>query len=135
MPSETVTEEPSTLRSVRWLDGDNGEGVLRVIDQRRLPGDLVYADLSSAEDVIEAIRTLAIRGANSIGAAGAFGYAFAVRDGMSDGEAVAQVSGARPTAVTLMHGVQAASRAYRDGGFWNDAVRAGKEVLEHDAGA
>ena len=46
----------------RW-DGD----VLRVVDQRRLPGELVDLEIRSASDAVQAIRDLAVRGAPAIG--------------------------------------------------------------------
>jgi len=49
--------------------------VVRIIDQRMLPGKLIYRDLGSREDVFDAIKTLAVRGAPAIGIAAAFGLA------------------------------------------------------------
>ncbi|MFT8639385.1 S-methyl-5-thioribose-1-phosphate isomerase [Bifidobacterium sp.] len=121
-----------TLRSVRWLDGNDG-GSLRIIDQRLLPGSLEYRDLNTADDIIAAIRSLAVRGANSIGAAGAFAYAFAVRDGLSADEAFNKVVEARPTAVALIHGVQQAADEYGANADWRDAVSAGNSIIEKDA--
>lgn len=58
------------LETVRWSDGK-----VRILDQRRLPADEVYLDLERLEQVEEAIRTLAVRGAPAIGVAGALGLA------------------------------------------------------------
>lgn len=126
----TADGEIGELHAIDW---DASRQVLRIIDQRRLPGALAYVDLQSSESVIDAIRTLAIRGANSIGAAGAFGYAFALREGLAEQEARSVVSGARPTAVALRHGVAQAAGAVADGNDgWLDAVRAGIAILEDD---
>jgi methylthioribose-1-phosphate isomerase len=58
------------VEAVNWTpDGS----AVRIIDQRRLPGHFVERDLRSLEDVCEAIRTLAVRGAPAIGVAGAMG--------------------------------------------------------------
>ncbi|MBW3089692.1 S-methyl-5-thioribose-1-phosphate isomerase [Bifidobacterium miconisargentati] len=122
-----------TLRSVVWQDNEgDAEASLRIIDQRKLPAALEYRDLRNADDVVDAIQTLSIRGANSIGAAGAFGYAFAVRDGLSSAEAFDKVSNARPTAVTLRHGVQRAADAFAAEGDWHAAVAAGERIIEED---
>ncbi|MFT8331086.1 S-methyl-5-thioribose-1-phosphate isomerase [Bifidobacterium psychraerophilum] len=120
------------LRSLRWVDTDQG-GALRIIDQRRLPASLEYRNLTTVDEVIESIRTLAVRGANSIGAAGAFAYGFAVRDGIAADEAFDKVVGARPTAVTLRHGVQLAAERYEKNGDWRDALRAGDDIIAADA--
>ena len=51
---------------------------MRIIDQRRLPGEYIERDLRTADDVCEAIATLAVRGAPAIGVAGAMGLAAAM---------------------------------------------------------
>jgi methylthioribose-1-phosphate isomerase len=72
-----------------------------LLDQRRLPDQEVELVCSSAAEVADAIRTLAVRGAPAIGIAAAYGYALAVARG-EDLEAAAAVLGAaRPTAVNL----------------------------------
>ena len=55
-----------------------------MIDQRKLPGEEVYIECRTDEDVAEAIETMVIRGAPAIGVAAAFGLALgfsAVKDG------------------------------------------------------
>ncbi len=80
-----------------------GEAI-RVIDQRRLPHELVTADLRTPEDAAVAIREMWVRGAPLIGATAAFGYLFALRANPSD-EAVdcahALLLETRPTAINL----------------------------------
>ena len=65
-----VTHEPPI--AVQW--SPDGAGV-RIIDQRRLPGEYIERDLRTVDDVCEAIATLAVRGAPAIGVAGAMGLA------------------------------------------------------------
>ena len=50
-----------------------GSGAVRILDQRLLPGEETYADLTSVEEVALAIETLAVRGAPLIGIAAAMG--------------------------------------------------------------
>ena len=52
-----------------------------IIDQRRLPDALVRWRLDSVDDVVEAIRTLAVRGAPAIGIAGAYGIVLGLDEG------------------------------------------------------
>nr|WP_282105799.1 MULTISPECIES: S-methyl-5-thioribose-1-phosphate isomerase [unclassified Crossiella] len=87
------------------------DGVVVAIDQRVLPHELRWLRLATVEEVIEAITTLAVRGAPAIGLAGAFGVALSahlhtdpavVR---ADAERLAK---ARPTAVNLAWGVRRA---------------------------
>ena len=81
-----------------------------IIDQRRLPGDLVRRELRTIDEVCEAIATLAVRGAPAIGIAGAMGLVVALRDCATGDrasflEAVRSLSttigAVRPTAVNL----------------------------------
>jgi methylthioribose-1-phosphate isomerase len=58
------------IRAVRW--SDDGAGV-RIIDQRFLPERVVERDLRVLDDICDAIRTLAVRGAPAIGIAAAIG--------------------------------------------------------------
>jgi methylthioribose-1-phosphate isomerase len=62
-----VSEIPAP---VVW-DGD----AVRILDQRALPARESYLGCRTAEDVVEAIRTLAVRGAPIIGVAAAWGIA------------------------------------------------------------
>jgi methylthioribose-1-phosphate isomerase len=97
------------VEAVRWsADGT----AVDIIDQRRLPGGLVRRELRTADDVCEAIATLAVRGAPAIGIAGAMGLVVALQGSattMVDRGAVldevdrlaARIGATRPTAVNL----------------------------------
>ena len=86
------------------------DGVVRLIDQRKLPGQLVVAELRDHKAVAQAIREMWIRGAPAIGAAAAFGLALAAlgsqagtrQELLRDLErAAADLRATRPTAVNL----------------------------------
>ena len=55
-----------------WID-ENKRDVVKVIDQQKLPFFFEIKELSSVEDVYNAIKDMTVRGAPLIGAAGAFG--------------------------------------------------------------
>ena len=83
---------------------------MRIIDQRHLPNDFVERDLASLDEVCDAIRTLAVRGAPAIGICGAMGLVMSVawRPHADQGallELARQnarlISSTRPTAVNL----------------------------------
>src|SRR5262245_3622153 len=76
-------------------------GRVVVLDQRLLPGEEVDLACSTAAEVAEAIRVLAVRGAPAIGVAAAYGYALAAEQGEDLAEARAVLLGSRPTAVNL----------------------------------
>jgi len=88
--------------AIRWE-----QGRLRLLDQRALPAETVYLEIDSLDAAIEAIRTLAVRGAPAIGIAAAYALAGSLRDvdpgqftGTLAGNALA-LKAARPTAVNL----------------------------------
>ena len=87
------------------------EGSVRLIDQRRLPEELVTLECSTVEELCDAISTLAIRGAPALGAAGAMGVALAAATGEPAGDAAARLKATRPTAVNLAWGVDRALAA------------------------
>lgn len=96
-----------TMRTIEW---DYDKSVIRMIDQRRLPGEFMMVSYDNYHQVSEAIRDMVIRGAPAIGAAGALGLALAARqspattfvDLEADIRRAAEVlKKARPTAVNL----------------------------------
>ncbi len=72
-----------------------------VLDQRLLPLEEVELRCSTAAEVAEAIKTLAVRGAPAIGVAAAYGLALAAARGDDLAEADRVLRSSRPTAVNL----------------------------------
>lgn len=85
-------------------------GIIKLVDQTKLPYDLVYAECRTKEDIWHAIKIMQIRGAPAIGIASGFGVFF----GMKDSEAtsysefenelervISYLASVRPTAVNL----------------------------------
>ena len=105
MPAPDVA---TTIDTLRWIGGVDGH--LRLIDQTRLPVELVEIDCLDAETVWEAIRALRVRGAPAIGIAAAYGVCVGARGALDADEAaffarVKQTADylatSRPTAVNL----------------------------------
>jgi len=86
-----------------WYDGD----AVGYLDQRALPQTVVRERARSVDDVVEAIRSLAVRGAPAIGIFGAYGVALAAQlhAGAVFDAAVQRIRAARPTAVNLAYAV------------------------------
>ena len=82
-----------------WWDGD----AVGYLDQRALPQNVLRKRAANVEDVVDAIRTLAVRGAPAIGIFGAYGVALAAQLHAGDEFAAAaqRIREARPTAVNL----------------------------------
>jgi methylthioribose-1-phosphate isomerase len=96
-----------------WYDGD----AVGYLDQRALPQTVVRRRAKTVDDVVDAIRTLAVRGAPAIGIFGAYGLALAARlhAGEAFEDAAKRIREARPTAVNLAYAVdRLLARADRD---------------------
>src|SRR6266566_3099083 len=79
---------------------EDGPAVV-LLDQRRLPDEVVEVRCTSAAEVADAIRTMVVRGAPAIGIAAAYGLALAALCGTDLAEAERVLAGSRPTAVNL----------------------------------
>ena len=99
----------SFLRTVEWKDNK-----VVMIDQTKLPNQLVFVKYNDFNQVADAIRTLIVRGAPAIGVSGAFGLALAslqskakTKDELiSDLEKARKILfETRPTAVNLKWGL------------------------------
>ncbi len=105
------------MRTIDW-----GDGAVVMIDQTALPQELRTLRVTEVDDLVDAIRRLAVRGAPALGAAGALGVLLAVRQGARDGwtaeevgKAVDRIRHARPTAVNLAWGVDRALAKLAEG--------------------
>jgi methylthioribose-1-phosphate isomerase len=104
---------PTEIPAIRWEEPPEGP-VLVLLDQTRLPAEEVELVCTDASALVEAIRSLAVRGAPLLGIAGAYGVALAAARGFDVDEAAASIESARPTAVNLSVGVDRARSAYRE---------------------
>jgi len=104
-------QKAQRFQTVAWVD-DARWPIVRLLDQRLLPTQTVYLACGEPEEVADAIRTLAVRGAPAIGIAAAYGVALAlvraVAQGMPDAQFDATLAAelqrfaaTRPTAVNL----------------------------------
>ncbi len=93
------------FHTVRW---DGGRVVL--LDQTRLPDEEIYLACATVDELVDAIRRPAVRGAPAIGVAGAYGVALAAHRAASSDPLtfrreiepeIARLRAARPTAVNL----------------------------------
>jgi methylthioribose-1-phosphate isomerase len=107
--------EASVVPTVAWEDG-----VVVMIDQRRLPAELVLLRCRDHREVAAAIKDMAIRGAPAIGVAAALGLALGVRATRSEGAALraewsdmcATLAATRPTAVNLFWAIERMRRRF-----------------------
>lgn len=84
------------MKTMYWRDNK-----LFLIDQTLLPDEIVYYECKTYEDVINAIKTMKVRGAPAIGIVAAFGMVLAENANENIIEAADKIKNARPTAVNL----------------------------------
>jgi methylthioribose-1-phosphate isomerase len=89
----------TTHASIQWRG--NADGVLVLLDQTRLPAEIVFLECQTAEDVWQAIQRLSVRGAPAIGIAAAYGVYLGVRSGRTVDDTCAYLATSRPTAANL----------------------------------
>ncbi|PID87112.1 MAG: S-methyl-5-thioribose-1-phosphate isomerase [Chloroflexi bacterium] len=99
------------FHTITWLDDGD---ICQMLDQRKLPHEVVYNDYTSYQEVADAIRVMVIRGAPAIGAAAGYGMALVcVHTAQTDvaglraelKTAAEVLRQARPTAVNLFWGI------------------------------
>ena len=138
-PGALLTVRADDVPTIEWSDG-----TVRLIDQTLLPHTEEVLEITSPEQMVDAIKRLAVRGAPAIGVAGAYGVALAARrygTGTPDFErAVAELRDARPTAVNLARMVDRAAacapegpdrileEAHRSGRSWKPRWRWAREA-------
>jgi methylthioribose-1-phosphate isomerase len=105
-----------TFSPMRW----EGPG-LRLLDQTRLPVEEVWMDCETPEQVADAIRRLAVRGAPAIGVAAAYGLVLGLRTVRDPRqlagrfEEVSHLLGStRPTAVNLRWALERGRRVFEE---------------------
>jgi len=112
------------VRTIDWVDG-----AIELVDQTRLPGACVMLRLHTVDELIDAIRRLAVRGAPALGVAGALGVVLA----RGDRDAITRLRAARPTAVNLAWGVDRAAAFAGQGP--ESVLRAALRIRDDDIAA
>lgn len=124
--------EAVDIPAIRWDEPAEGP-VLVLLDQTRLPAEEVELVCTDPQSLVQAIRSLAVRGAPLLGIAGAYGVALAAVRGFDVEEAAGALADARPTAVNLASGVRRAQEAYRSA--LGSAAGDGEQARERAAAA
>ncbi len=114
------------LKTVEWKDNK-----VVMIDQTKLPNQLLYVEFSDYNQVADAIRNMVVRGAPAIGVSGAFGLALAALQSSAEtkDEMISDLQKAkkilfdtRPTAVNLAWGLEKIMKT-ADSGNSADQIR------------
>jgi methylthioribose-1-phosphate isomerase len=99
------TSDKLNFKTLEWKDDH-----MVILDQTRLPDEVVYLDCSTLDEVATAIKDLKVRGAPAIGIAAAFGVVVGIRQqnfsNWNDyqkrlNQVISTLASTRPTAVNL----------------------------------
>ena len=119
-----------------WFDEVNQ--LVKIIDQTKLPHQFIIKDLSKVKDVINAIKTMEVRGAPLIGATAAYGIVLAIKENkdpefiLKSSEELIQL---RPTAINLKWAVERILNklsCVKSGEVLNIALKEAKEICDED---
>ena len=126
-------------RTIWWDEG------LWLIDQTQLPEKYISLKIESISQLVAAIKSLSVRGAPALGAAGAYSIALAAErshasnafDMIAELEVAADmIRSSRPTAINLSWGVERALREASEGESIDEirerALRSAEEIAEED---
>ncbi|NUQ61061.1 MAG: S-methyl-5-thioribose-1-phosphate isomerase [Pirellulales bacterium] len=131
----TDPSHESPLTPIETLGWEGGvEGHLHMIDQTRLPIELVEIDCRDAETVWEAIQSLRVRGAPAIGIAAAYGVCVGIQNVLDADETrfytrleevATYLATSRPTAVNLFWALERMKKT-----AWDARGRHSREIAE-----
>ena len=85
-----------------WFENN----VVKIIDQTKLPHQLIIKDLKKVNDAINAIKTMEVRGAPLIGATAAYGLVLAILENNDQSflkKSANNLISSRPTAITVSY--------------------------------
>ncbi|MCL2498056.1 MAG: S-methyl-5-thioribose-1-phosphate isomerase [Symbiobacteriaceae bacterium] len=127
-------------QSVSYEAADN---TLVILDQQKLPQEIVYLSLTSLEEVWQSIKELKVRGAPAIGIAAAWGLALHIQKQASGGVeldsifqlARSYLASSRPTAVNLFWALDRMARCWELGLAQSQSLTALKAALLGEAAA
>ncbi len=117
-----------------WLEESGGHAALKIIDQSKLPFEVVTEAVKSSEQAIDAIKEMRVRGAPLIGVTGAYAVwllakeidqRFKKNESESQQyfkEGLNKIAEARPTAVNLSWAVNEVASHYKPERNWADLV-------------
>ena len=115
-----MSEFISKIRTIQWIDDHS-----RMVDQTVVPYEFKYVDITSGQEMFDAIKTMIVRGAPAIGIAGAHGVVLYAQElkkqNLSREKFINELlkkadymATSRPTAVNLMWAVEKQKEVIRN---------------------
>ena len=117
-----IKNKAENIRAV-WME----KGIIRMIDQRKLPFELKFFNARNYNDVAFAIKNMVVRGAPSIGAVAVYGIAQAETQKKNISKVAKVLRKTRPTAHDLFYAIDYMLKKIKSG---NDAENSAGEYVE-----
>lgn len=102
-----------TEKTIEWIKTGKTTGFSRMIDQTIIPYEYKKIDITSSNDMYDAIKTMIVRGAPAIGIAGAHGVVLSAIENINNENFIENVkkqaeyiNSSRPTAVNLIWAIK-----------------------------
>tara|TARA_B100000787_G_scaffold145467_1_gene115653 strand:+ start:546 stop:1625 length:1080 start_codon:yes stop_codon:yes gene_type:complete len=119
-----------------WFDKESNS--VKIIDQTKLPHSFIIKDLKKVKDVVNAIKSMEVRGAPLIGAAAAYGIVLAIIENNNPNffkKESEELINSRPTAINLKWAVNRMIKKLSDvhiNQLLNVALKEAKEICNED---
>ncbi len=131
----------NSVTAIKWQNNH-----LQLLDQRLLPHEVTWLDITSTEQTVSAIRDMVVRGAPAIGITAAYGIVMAARARYKDAPGnwkvavlsdLEQLRDARPTAVNLAWAIDRMARVFDqvDGDPFPHFLEEAKAIHQEDIAA
>ena len=128
-----MSEFHSKIKTVEWVKTGDLKGVSRMVDQTLIPYEYKKVDITSTQQMYDAIKTMIVRGAPAIGISGAHGAALCAIELLEKGEqnfveelkkGIEYINSSRPTAVNLSWALNEQLKIIEKGGTKEQITKA-----------
>ena len=128
-----MSEFHSKIKTVEWVKTGDLKGVSRMVDQTLIPYEYKKIDITTLQQMYDAIKTMIVRGAPAIGISGAHGVALYAIELLEKGEqnftdelkkGIEYLNSSRPTAVNLSWALNEQLKIIEKGGTKEQITKA-----------
>ncbi len=122
---------------------ENAPTIIQVIDQRRLPHELIIVDIHTCQEIVTAIKDMTVRGAPLIGATAGYGVMLACIEASTHknpneyfNQYIHDLRESRPTAINLFWAIERQVKAVEEGKNWQEKIeiasKTADQIVEDD---
>lgn len=116
---------------------ENNPNIIQVIDQRRLPHELIIVDIHTCQEIVDAIKDMTVRGAPLIGATAGYGVMLACIEASKNQNSfvyfekcINELRASRPTAINLFWAIERQLDALKEGKNWQEKIEIASKIAD-----